>query len=194
MSDSYLSAVAARTADTQHTAAATAEEPLPPPPVPNNLAVITTPERGRSLVVTKSAEAGETILAEAPVCWWVDAERHEEVCARCFKVMPLGGQSGCDVCRQACYCSSECRKEDAARHAGVCPMLKAGRTGLNTDATNLLHFCAHAIALQRTTPEAFSRLWSLHSVGTVLDSDERASCKERVRREGEQHGRTLVHE
>ena len=43
-------------------------------------------------MLMRPAAAGETVLAEAPVCWWVDVERQEEVCARCLRVITFGGQ------------------------------------------------------------------------------------------------------
>ena len=179
MSATFLAAAAARTADVD------AVEAVPPPAptvLPDGLLVEHRAGRGRSLILTRAVGAGETILAEAPVCWWVDAERHEDVCARCLCVIPLGGAYGCDVCKQACYCSKACRDEDADRHASVCRILCAAAVdkslpgwGASSLGTNLMHFVAHALALSRSDPPAFARLWGLQLDGVALDAEERVA-------------------
>ena len=135
-------------------------------------------------MLKKSIPAGECVLAEAPVCWWVDCERQDECCARCLKCdLPLGGFSGCQSCRTAVWCSAECKAEDEARHASVCGMLCAaakhadpdgGRLG--ADALNLLHFCTHAIALRTKSPAEFERLMGISSAGVVLTPEESEEC------------------
>ena len=179
MSESFLAAAMKRSSDAispPAPAAMSAESVFKVGDIiANGLMIAESSKRGRHLVLTRAAEAGETVLAEAPVCWWVDAERHDDVCARCLKVFDGEAHYTCGKCNQAAYCSEVCRKEDATRHAGVCGTLCACGQNLGAAATNLLQFVAYALALQRDHPDAFRQLWSLHSVGVILDGEEYAA-------------------
>ena len=147
--------------------------------LPNGIFVESREGRGRCMVLSRAAMPGEALIGESPVCWYVDVARHEDVCARCLAVMPAGGQSGCQLCHCACWCSERCREEDSSRHAGICGMLKA--TGahakyvsgeLTETAANLLHFSVHALALHSDEPAAFEQLWGLSDTGVDLDETE----------------------
>ena len=176
--DSFLTAAAVRSKDALIV-------PTPPTGLPDGFLVEEKYGRGRSLVLTRAAVAGEVLLAEAPVCWWVDADRHGTVCARCLAVVPFGGYKGCSTCRQAVWCSEECFAEDAQRHRGVCHLLR-GKTngqgggeaaphpidGVCDSAVNLLHFAAHALALHASAPTMFARLMALNTAGVETDEDE----------------------
>jgi hypothetical protein len=187
MSETFLLAAAARAADTVATVG-NDDSSLTLPPidmVPANVHVEHKPGRGRYLTLKRAAAAGACLLAEAPVCWWVDVDRQDECCARCLKCdIPFGGHTGCTVCRTAVWCSEECRAEDAARHASVCPLLSAaakhkdadGTSQLDSNTANLLHFCAHAVALRNDKPTDFEQLWWLSSVGVQLTDAEKQAC------------------
>ena len=56
--------------------------------LPDHLAVEERPGRGRCLILKRPAAAGEVLLAESPVCWWVDADRRDQICTRCLGLLP----------------------------------------------------------------------------------------------------------
>ena len=189
MSDSFLAVVNMRAADASNTAGMTHScydfDPLPlPETLPPTVSVEAKPGRGRILTMNQPAAAGDCVLAEAPICWWVDVDRQDDCCARCLKAdLPLGGHAGCEVCRSAVWCSAACGLEDEARHAGVCKVLSAAMDPaksegeqLDPDALNLLTFCAHALAVREASPADWAKIMGLSSVGVSLSEAERTAC------------------
>ena len=90
MSDSFLAVVNMRAADASNAAGMTNScydfDPLPlPETLPPTVSVEAKPGRGRILTMNQPAAAGDCVLAEAPVCWWVDVDRQNDCCARCLK-------------------------------------------------------------------------------------------------------------
>ena len=170
MSTSFLSAAAVRALDSSAAGGKKqrlADSPAAShPPVPSSVLVEQRPGRGRGLLLAKPAAAGSTILAEAPVAWWVDADRQEEVCARCFKSVPFGGHSGCELCRSACWCSEECRAEDVARHTVICGILCAAAKVKDPDAIG-----PSQVQAPQPDPESTDAASREYNVGWDLDPE-----------------------
>ncbi|KAL1529645.1 hypothetical protein AB1Y20_000586 [Prymnesium parvum] len=108
-----------------------------------NLRITRKPARGRALETTTAMEAGAVVLAESPICWWVDPACQDFVCAHCLETFDAAAPG------------IPAREEDA-------------------DATSLVHFVAHAVRLQRTSPAEFDQLWSimLGTHVTLSEADE----------------------
>lgn len=144
--------------------------------------VVKKPDRGRCLESNAAVEAGAVVLAESPVCWWVDPECQDYVCAHCLETFAKDSAAAprCEVCGQVRWCSTACQSSDS-RHGAVRNLLVAagslGGAPEDLEAKSLLFFVAHATALRRTDPAAFAQLWSL-MLGTrvPLSAADEAAC------------------
>eukprot|EP00966_Prymnesium_polylepis_P291703 6737160-Prymnesium_polylepis.1 len=121
MAGSFLSAVAIRSNDAEALRSI-------PSQLTSSVRVVKQPGRGRCLETVASVEAGAIVLAEAPVCWWVDPECRESVCARCMQAFDSASVDAprCGACGQVRWCCGRCKSEDT-RHAAVCPLLSAAK-------------------------------------------------------------------
>lgn len=156
--------------------------------------------RGRLLVATEDIPAGQVVLAEAPVCWWVDAKHSDTCCARC--VGPIGPilqttAPRCASCGEVHWCSTGCKLADAISHATVCPLLATGCAHVKgsaraafealklraveyaeaeVEALNLMRCVAHVSGLRQLDAKAFALFWGQHAQNVPLSPVEEAQC------------------
>jgi len=141
------------------------------------------PGRGRGLKTTRSIAAGEVLLAESPVCWWVDPAARDRVCAWCLNPLSAGCSThSCEECGVTHWCSDSCLRDDSERHSHVCRMLGASRAlpaaqswethGLQ----GMLAIVGHLAALQQLSTVDWDLFWDQHCDVLPLSDEEKSCC------------------
>ncbi|KAJ3047417.1 hypothetical protein HK097_011549 [Rhizophlyctis rosea] len=115
----------------------------------NNLPITVqfNPKKGRHAVAAQDLEVGTIVCNERATSLVISTPGTSDYCHHCVqplkKAALLGHQVSCGKCGKATYCSAQCQKTDAPRHAFECPIVPklaeiAGKHELNVDLLRLI--------------------------------------------------------